>query len=201
MRTKLAEGVRRIDPDMCCPVMFAPVVGGELLDGECDGMRCRECCGCAEWLSRLADAIDREAAAAAERAANGMPVDADGVRCLLGDTVRHPIFGRCVVVAATWKGKVAIRPAERAESGNGAKYVMASEVSHAKPSDSMERIEADVLKAVFAYWGCVDSECPECPSMIDGRSPKEFYGVDTCGKAQKLDLLRRQRELLEGGDS
>lgn len=34
-------------------------------------------------------------------------------------------------------------------------------------------------------------------AIIEEKNPKEFYNIDWCAKAQTLDLLRRQRELLE----
>ena len=66
--------------------------------------------------------------------------------------------------------------------------------------DTLERIEKDAMKMYNDYWGCGDSECHCCPVKVDGKRPCERYGDGvSCLEAQKLDLLRRQRELLERG--
>lgn len=56
------------------------------------------------------------------------------------------------------------------------------------------------MNSVLDYWGCGTASCEDCPSKIDGKKPKGHYGVDFCGTAMKLDLLRRQREL-DGRDA
>ena len=66
-------------------------------------------------------------------------------------------------------------------------------------TDTIERIEADAMKTFTDYWGCGDAECHRCPVMVDGKKPYERYDIDGCINAQKLDLLRRQREVLERG--
>lgn len=67
------------------------------------------------------------------------------------------------------------------------------------PSDTQERIDEDARKNSIRYWGCEDFSCDECPALIDGKKPVAFYELDlvrdSCSEAQKLDLLRRQREL------
>lgn len=63
------------------------------------------------------------------------------------------------------------------------------------PPDTQERIDEDAKKEAINYWGCVGLFCEECPATIDGENALERYRVDSCVKAQKLDLLRRQREL------
>lgn len=73
------------------------------------------------------------------------------------------------------------------------------------PSDTQERIDADALKSCVKYWDCDDFICGKCPALIDGKKPVEFYELDpihgSCHEAQKLDLLRRQRELdAKGGE-
>lgn len=72
-----------------------------------------------------------------------------------------------------------------------------SELKRHKP-DTLERIEADAMKAFNDYWGCGHAECSCCPVMVDGKKPYERYECNTsCMIAQKLDLLRRQRDVLE----
>lgn len=65
------------------------------------------------------------------------------------------------------------------------------------PCDTQERIDADALKTIFEYWGCVGTSCSECPAAVNGERPSQRYGLlsENCHKAQILDLLRRQREL------
>lgn len=67
------------------------------------------------------------------------------------------------------------------------------------PPDTQERIDEDALKSCVQYWGCNDLSCGKCPALIDGKKPVEFYELDpihdSCHEAQRLDLLRRQREL------
>lgn len=74
----------------------------------------------------------------------------------------------------------------------------ASWLTHTPP-DTKERIDEDALKSCVQYWGCNDFSCGKCPALIDGKKPVEFYELDpihdSCHEAQKLDLLRRQREL------
>lgn len=74
----------------------------------------------------------------------------------------------------------------------------ASWLTHTPP-DTQERIDEDALKSCVQYWGCNDLSCGKCPALIDGKKPVEFYELDpihdSCHEAQRLDLLRRQREL------
>lgn len=65
--------------------------------------------------------------------------------------------------------------------------------------DTLERIEAGAKKMFNDYWGCGDSECLCCPVVVDGKTPYKRYCTDSCAAAQRLDLLRRQREVLERG--
>lgn len=73
-----------------------------------------------------------------------------------------------------------------------------SMLTHTLP-DTQERIDEDALKSCVQYWGCNDLSCGKCPALIDGKKPVEFYELDpihdSCHEAQRLDLLRRQREL------
>lgn len=56
------------------------------------------------------------------------------------------------------------------------------------PPDTQERIDGDVNKSPFSYFGRSSSDvCQGCPA----------WKHDSCSKAKMLDLLRRQRELDE----
>ena len=73
-----------------------------------------------------------------------------------------------------------------------------SELKRPQP-DTLERIEEDAMKTFTDYWGCCDAGCSCCPAMVDGKRPHDRYETVDCIRAQKLDLLRRQREVLESG--
>ena len=66
-----------------------------------------------------------------------------------------------------------------------------------KQRDTLEKIEREARFGAWSYWKCTGFGCAECPSLFEDKKPSDFYGVATCEKAQTLDLLRRQRELLE----
>lgn len=62
--------------------------------------------------------------------------------------------------------------------------------------DTQEKIDADAAKGPEEYWGCRGIHaCKICPSIVDGKNPRERYGVKLCAIAYRLDLLRRQRKL------
>lgn len=66
--------------------------------------------------------------------------------------------------------------------------------------DTLERIECEARLDTRDYWNCRGFRCYfECPNVKDNQDPAQRYGTNCCGVAMKLDLLRRQRELLEGG--
>ena len=78
-------------------------------------------------------------------------------------------------------------------------WFLASNYSHREP-DTQERIDMDAQEFSHDYWKCYGYACSKCPAMFDGKIPSEHYGVSSCLEAQKLDLLRRQREL-DGRDA
>lgn len=72
---------------------------------------------------------------------------------------------------------------------------LAKDVSRVEPKDTKERIAEDEKKHKWDYWGCLDGNCNECPSKIDGKNPRERYGVDNCSDAKIIDLYERLRKL------
>lgn len=70
----------------------------------------------------------------------------------------------------------------------------AADLTHAAP-DTQERIDEDKLKIHDAYWGCCGIVCGDCPAVIDGMKPYEYYGVLNCRVAQGMDIARRKHEL------
>lgn len=72
-------------------------------------------------------------------------------------------------------------------------------LTHEEP-DSIEHIEADArLSRAIDYWSCGTNLCDECPSLVDGETPRRRYGVESCITAMTLDLLRRQRAVFARG--
>lgn len=71
----------------------------------------------------------------------------------------------------------------------------AADLTHAAP-DTQERIDEDKRKEYDAYWGCdTNITCSDCPAVIDGMKPYEYYGVLNCRVAQGMDIARRKHEL------
>lgn len=117
-------------------------------------------------------------------------LDADGVPIEVGDVLYRTTDGIKVTVTRLMKWyfiddeRCALTP---------------SYFTHREP-DSQERIDGDALKDMHEYWGCTGTVCSQCPAFVDGKKPKERYGVIFCSDAMRLDLLRRQREL-DGRDA
>lgn len=71
-----------------------------------------------------------------------------------------------------------------------------------KKLDTEEQLYADARKNCWEYFQCgffddKEVSCNKCPIKIDGRTPREHYGVKECCKAQTLDILDRYRRLME----
>ena len=123
-------------------------------------------------------------------------LDADGVPINVGDTVyvvekniTTPI-GNKEVVESIERGIVFT------DQGGWE----GASLSHKEP-DTLERIYADTRKTFDEYWGCdCIIRCKYCPAVVDGKRPYELYEADrSCETAMMLDLLRRQRKVLERG--
>lgn len=144
---------------------------------------------------------------------NPQVLDADGVPIEVGDKVwmlpgKHcktfPLYGYKAGVEYTVSenesdihkedGRICITGGDFTYG-----YPMPEQVTHREP-DSQERIDRDATKDEYEYWGCTGSECHNCPALVDGKKPKQRYGVFWCNSATRLDLLRRQREL-DGRDA
>lgn len=169
--------------------------------------------GCASWAYRLADKIDAELAQARSEAllqgaqvwakANGWPDFRDGEdfgawleRC----AIKRPCYedGEPVRDSSEWKAIMMSLDGSRFQllkSYPDGLCFAGSPVKRPDP-DTQERIDADAVKGSNDYWGCHGYQCLQCPSLLDGENPCERYDTGTdCGKAMRLDLLRRQREL------
>lgn len=117
-------------------------------------------------------------------------LDADGVPIEVGDVLWRTTDGMKVIVAKLEKGHFV--------DGDGV-GCNPSYFTHREP-DTQERIDRDALNGDYEYWGCNGVECTQCPALVDGKKPKERYGILWCSEAKTLDLLRRQREL-DGRDA
>lgn len=124
-------------------------------------------------------------------------LDADGVPIKVGDHVWWK-DGREFVITAVNRGvdTEAVEPAP----GMCSSHVNfePKEFTHKQP-DSLERIEKDAMEELWNYWGCIGDRCAECPALIDGKTPRDHYHTESCEYAKVLDLMRRQREVLERG--
>ena len=117
-------------------------------------------------------------------------LDADGVPIKAGNVLYRTTDGMKVIVAKLEKGHFV--------DGDGV-GCNPSYFTHREP-DTQERIDMDAQESSHDYWKCYGYACLKCPAMFDGKIPSEHYGVSSCLEAQKLDLLRRQREL-DGRDA
>ena len=71
-----------------------------------------------------------------------------------------------------------------------------SQLTHERP-DSWERLDEDARRHRYDYWNCWKARCSSCPAAVDGKNPRERYGVDDCQDAMQLDLVRRCKALAE----
>ncbi len=47
------------------------------------------------------------------------------------------------------------------------------------------------------YWQCGYTRCDEC-TIKDGKSPKDYYSVESCETAQCVDIVERMKKLYTG---
>ena len=121
-------------------------------------------------------------------------VGADGVEVKVGDTVWDEIGRKWTVMTASVDG-CRLRDA-RPESSRFVEehFEAPGLLTHERP-DSWERLREDARKDSTAYWCCIGFCCDKCPALVDGKSPKERYGVESCKYAMMLDLVARAERL------
>lgn len=126
-------------------------------------------------------------------------LDADGVPIHKGDTVwcKKRVFSDDCMCEVVSVGRDSVM-VKRSLGGANDVRIEPKYLTHKQP-DSLERIEDDAKKITNDYWGCKDSSCCYCPALIDGKIPSVYYGAKNCNFAMHLDLLRRQRDVLERG--
>lgn len=129
-----------------------------------------------------------------------LPKDADGVPIKLGDEVYISEDARKFIVTRfNIKANNTLVSLNFKYGGSKSELLKwPNEISHKEP-DTLERIEADARKSMLDYWGCSGVRCENCPALVEGKGPDERYRVDgSCEEAMVLDLLARQRKILEG---
>ena len=126
-------------------------------------------------------------------------LDADGVPIIVGDVVYFVDSAEAFdVLRIESDGDEPVHIGRKDRTSTDA-WVSPGDLTHKQP-DTMERIDADAKKSFTDYWGCSDADCRCCPAMVGGEKPYERYETTNgCLIAQRLDLLRRQREVLERG--
>ena len=125
-------------------------------------------------------------------------LDADGVPIIVGDVVYFVDSAEAFdVLGVESDGDEPVHIGRKDGTSTNA-WVSPGDLTHKQP-DTIERIEADAMKVFSNYWGCGEAECRCCPSMVDGKKPYERYATEGCGAAQRIDLLQRQRKVLERG--
>lgn len=150
------------------------------------------------WCKQCGDRDDRVKCPALE------VLGADGEPIKVGETV-YPIDGEWIGIPLEVSGIESPASVKvYLSAGKSWTTFHADSLTHTPP-DTQERIDEDARKNSIRYWGCEDFSCDECPALIDGKKPIAFYELDlvrdSCSEAQKLDLLRRQRELdAKGGE-
>lgn len=132
-----------------------------------------------------------------------LPLDGNGTEVKEGDKVRllsdwsywaSLEAGQVVTVHHIQQGGWIVVEDEAGKSH----FVKARSVEHIKP-DSWEKLEEDARKQSWDYWDCPSTSCEDCCSLIEGKTPDEFYGCIGCFEAQKLDIIARAKRLAEGG--
>lgn len=112
-------------------------------------------------------------------------LDSDGVQIRVGDTVWEVGRRRPLKVTAVEPGIVSYET----EDGAHGMYYAIGDLTHKQP-DSLERIEEDAKESVCVYFDKQGStKCSGCD--------KSLHSYLECHREMMLDLLNRQREVLE----
>lgn len=151
------------------------------------------------FLGDLIDFDELEATGEALKRPHPEVLDADGVQINVGDVVYFIDSAEAFdVLGIESDGDESVHIGRKDGTSTDA-WVSPGDLTHKQP-DTLERIDEDAMKMFNDYWGCGDAECRCCPAIVDGKKPCDRYVTDgSCTAAQKLDLLRRQREVLERG--
>jgi hypothetical protein len=68
--------------------------------------------------------------------------------------------------------------------------------------ETLQDVINDLEKNAVDYWGCELVSCENCTSLIDGKTPGEYYGNVTCDYAQRIEIKLRLEAIQErmGGE-
>ena len=123
-------------------------------------------------------------------------LDADGVPIIVGDVVYFVDSAEAFdVLGIESDGDEPVHIGRKDRTSTDA-WISPGDLTHKQP-DSLERIEADAEKTTRDYWECYETDCCSCPARSDGKNPRERFGAGRCQTAMTLDLLYRQRVVLE----
>lgn len=69
--------------------------------------------------------------------------------------------------------------------------------------DTLQDVIDDFSKRTTQYWKCSTIPCSKCPSEINGKTPRDYYGTTGCDVAKVHDIKRRLEAIAKrmGGDA
>lgn len=164
----------------------------DLLGNECEGASAE-----ADLFTKMEERIEREY----------MPLPMlEGEPLKVGDKVDGYSQEGAEVVAIMNEKMVVVRAnVKRGHGYHDEAYPLllwcVDDLKRHEHTDTLERIEEDAVEELWHYWVCSGARCADCPALIEGKTPKDHYHTDSCEEAQVLDLLRRQRLVLERGQA
>lgn len=118
-------------------------------------------------------------------------LDKDGQEIKVGDTGYGEDGKQWDVLAYRWHNAPHV---VEAEHEGEVKQLKPEWLTHERP-DSWERLEEDARSLVIYYWSCQGHDCCDCPAKIDGKTPRQRYGVGSCTRAMAVDILARAEKL------
>lgn len=129
------------------------------------------------------------------------PLDADGVPCKIGDRVKSgETYGDIEEMLLFERGRerweIYLTALDDSPGSLTRRVVPADSLHHVEqPKLTKEDIDAKAKVGwAIDYWGCRGTPCGGCPSRIEGKVPREYYGVRSCEAAMVPDILRLERE-------
>lgn len=152
------------------------------------GITCEENT-CDECMRKEAEAIEKLAKNAC------IMYDVNGEKIRIGDTVYFKQWEYTVLWYVTGGREVYAK-----REGSRERVVLdVLNLTHKKPeTDTLDKIKADAIAFYTDYFGCSLPDrvmCHECPSLIEGKKPYEYYGAPSCIQAKDLDIIRRVQEV------
>lgn len=115
----------------------------------------------------------------------------DGQEIKVGDTVYDEDGKKWDVLAFWWHTAPHV---VEAEHEGKVKQLKPEWLTHERP-DSWKRLDEDARKFFTDYWSCRGVHCWDCPAKIDGKTPRQRYGMKSCIYAMAADILARAKKL------